>query len=267
MPELPDVEMFKRYVDATALHKQIAEIDVRAEQILSGISAEDLRSALERQAFVSTERHGKHLFLALENHTWLGLHFGMTGFLKYFRDEEDAPPHTRVLFRFENGYHLAYDSQRKLGEITLIKDKEKFLARQEIGIDVLSPDYDYQTFQEALSGRRGMIKTTLMNQKLAAGIGNVYADEILFQAGIHPKTSVKDLNESDLHKLLRTMKKVLQTAIDHQADSNQFPDSFLLKDREEGAPCPQCEGKIHALKVSGRTSYYCPTCQPEPSDS
>jgi formamidopyrimidine-DNA glycosylase len=164
--------------------------------------------------------------------------------------------------RFSNGYHLAYDAQRKLGEIALIRDKAAYLAQKEIGMDALSPDCDDAALRDALRGRRGMIKSALMNQKLVAGIGNIYADEILFQAHIHPKTPVNALDEPKLHTLFQTMKDVLQTAIEHQADPARFPDSFLIPHREQDARCPQCSGHIDALKVSGRTSYYCPACQP-----
>lgn len=126
MPELPDVEMFKKYLDATALHKTIAQVDVKSEQILEGISVQILKNELLGKRFEMTHRHGKYLFLSFNEAKWLGFHFGMTGFLKYFKKMEKAPPHDRLLIGFSNGYYLAYDSQRKLGKVLVIPDVEEF---------------------------------------------------------------------------------------------------------------------------------------------
>ncbi|MBD3307187.1 Fpg/Nei family DNA glycosylase [candidate division KSB3 bacterium] len=261
MPELPDVEVLKQYVDATSLHQPITGVDVRAEAILEDTSPEKLSSVLHGSSLEQTARHGKHLFIHVDDEPWLGVHFGMTGFFKYFRDEDSEPPHTRLVISFDNGYHLAYDSQRKLGKITLIDQVSRYLQEQKLGPDALSPAWDFDAFASALEGRRGMVKTALMNQEILAGIGNIYADEILFHAGISPKSSLSELDEKHLRTLFETMTEVLQTAVDCRADPAQLPDSFLLPHREEGAPCPRCGGTIATVKVSGRTSYYCPACQ------
>ena len=117
MPELPDVEVFKRYLDATALHKTITDVEVESTQILDGVSKGKLHKSLKGRQFLSTHRHGKHLLVALEKESWLTLHFGMTGFLKYFKQMDKDPEHDRMLISFDNGYHLAYVSQRKLGAV------------------------------------------------------------------------------------------------------------------------------------------------------
>lgn len=261
MPELPDVVVFKRYLDATALHQRIDNVDVLDRDLLDGVSSKKLRSNLEGAEFESTSTHGKNLFVHIEgHHHCLVLHFGMTGFLKYFKDDDDAPPHTRVRFDFDGGYHLAYDCQRKLGRVSLTHDREAFIDDLGLGPDALSDDLEFDRFSRILNERKAAVKSTLMNQELLAGIGNVYSNEILFQAGIHPDTKVRNLDDDARRNLFQTMRRVLKTAIERQADPEEFPRSWLLPNI--GGNCPRCGTAIVKSKVSGRTAQFCPECQP-----
>jgi formamidopyrimidine-DNA glycosylase len=264
MPELPDVAVFKRYFDATALHQEIEDVDVRDTQVLANVSVPELTSHLTGQAFESTSRHGKYLFAHLNDEV-LVLHFGMTGNPRYYKDPEKEPEYTQFLCAFRNGYHLAYSSSRKLGEIRLINEVDAFVRAKELGPDVLDDDFDFTAFRERLSGRHGMLKTRLMDQQIMAGIGNVYSDEILFQAQIHPETSIDRLDEKTLQTVFEAMKSVLKTAIDCDAEPTQFPDDFIIPQRHEDGECPVCGGSIERIKISGRSAYYCPKCQ-EKSD-
>jgi len=263
MPELPDVEVFKRYLDATALHKTITDVEVKSTRILDGVSASKLQKTLQGQQFQETHRHGKHLLVALDQGgVWLTLHFGMTGFLKYFKDMNTEPEHDRMLVSFDNGFHLAYVSQRKLGAVGLTDEVDNFIDEKELGPDALS--LDLEGFRQALQGRRGSIKSFLMNQKHVAGIGNVYSDEILFQSRLHPKSQVNKLNAATVKGLFEAMQDVLEKAIEAQADPKQFPSSFILPHRTPGGTCPRCQGKVKKITVSGRSGYYCPECQAKP---
>lgn len=192
---------------------------------------------------------------------WLLLHFGMTGRLKYFQDMAEDPPHDRLLVTFENGYHLALEDQRMPGKVDLIGDPEDFVEEHELGPDLL--DLDFSSFRERLRGRKGAVKSVLMNQQLFAGVGNIYSDEILFQARIHPKTGVERLDEKSVKKLHDETQRVLRAAIQRGANPQELPDSFLLPHRREGERCPRDNSEIQKIKVSGRTAYYCPACQPE----
>src|SRR6266568_634712 len=174
MPELPDVENFKRYLNATSLHQRIIGVDVRSAYVLKGISARELARRLKARCFESSCRHGKHLFVRADHDLWLRLHFGMTGSLHYFKAEEQAPRHTRVLFVFANAHSLAFEDQRKFGEIGLIEDVNEFLEKRALGPDAF--DITLSQFREILGKHRGSVKTILLNQKLIAGIGNIYAD-------------------------------------------------------------------------------------------
>jgi formamidopyrimidine-DNA glycosylase len=185
----------------------------------------------------------------------------MTGQLKYFKGLDKDPPYDRLLVSFANGYHLAYDAMRKLGEVQLVDDVERFVADRELGPDALSPEMDADTFVERLAGRRGMIKPALMNQQIIAGICNVYSDEILFQVGVHPRKKVSELDSEQLQETFQQMKEVLRTAIENQADPQRFPDSYLTQHRRKEGRCPICGQDLHQVKVSGRTAYYCPNRQ------
>ena len=130
MPELPDVETFKRYLDATSLHQRINNVDVRSAFVLKRISGAELSRKLKGRRFESSRRHGKHLLVRINGQVWLRLHFGMTGFLSYLKDAEKTSPHARVIFVFANGYRLAFDDQRKFGEVGLVEDVDAFLKKR-----------------------------------------------------------------------------------------------------------------------------------------
>jgi formamidopyrimidine-DNA glycosylase len=260
VPELPELEVFKRYVDSTSLHQDIDMIEVKNGKVLGGVSAGELKRGLEGRKFQSTRRHGKYLFVELDDGPWLHLHFGMTGGLKYYKAADEEPTHARVLISFRNGYHLAFDDQRLFGKVDLIEDPDGFIQEQKLGLDPL--DLDFPAFRERLEGRRGEIKATLMNQQVFAGIGNIYSDEILFQVRLHPKTSVRRLDGDVLHDLHEQTLRVLHAAIERGANPGGLPDSYLLPHRREGEDCPRGNGKIQKTKAAGRTAYYCPACQP-----
>lgn len=261
MPELPDVEVFRRYLNSTALHKTIEDVEVADAAVLEDISADDLCSRVCAHAMEEAKRHGKYCFAQLDSGEWLIMHFGMTGFLRYYKSDEKQPDHARVLFRLRNGYTMAYDSQRKLGSLTLAGDMEGFIKDAGLGLDAL--ELDKEGFINALTDSGSMIKSALMRQENMAGIGNIYSDEILFQAGVHPRAQVADLDKDVLDSLYRNMRRVLATAIDEQADPDNMPEDFLISNRHEEGRCPKCGAAVKKIKVSGRTGWYCPGCQKE----
>src|SRR5947207_12868884 len=259
MPELPDVETFKRYLDATSLHQRIIRVDVRSAYVLKGISARELARRLKGRRFESSCRHGKHLFVRADGDLWLRLHFGMTGSLRYFKQEEQAPSHTRVLFAFANAHCLAFEDQRKFGEVGLLKDVDEFLKKRALGPDAF--DISLPQFKEIFGKHRAAVKTILLNQKLIAGIGNIYADEILFRARMHPATEAARLRDKDLRRLFRTTRYVLERAIALKTDFNRLPKSWLLPHRGKRGRCPRCRRGLRSATTGGRTAWFCPHCQ------
>jgi formamidopyrimidine-DNA glycosylase len=268
MPELPDVELFKRYFDKHALHRTIAQAAVSDARILGKLPAKRFTEAVAGARLEETRRHGKHLLVRLSKGGWLTLHFGMTGGLQYYDNGAAAPAYERVRFDFREHGHLAYVNRRMLGHVGLTNDADEFIAEEDLGPDVLASDFDLAAFKQALTGARSDIKTVLMDQARMAGIGNIYADEILFQARLHPQTRADALDDETIARLFRAAKEVLTTAVKAGAgaevDTDKLPKGYLLPHREEGAKCPHCGGKIELLRIGGRATYFCPRCQPAP---
>lgn len=256
MPELPDVESFKRYLNKTSLHKKIKNADVKNSKILGKVSPKKLQGILKDNKLKSSKRHGKNLFIEL-NKKWLIMHFGMTGNLKYYKNMDEAPKHTRLLINFTNGYHLAYDSQRMLGKIDLINSVNEYIERKKIGPDPLEDNLSSKQFFKILENRKGTIKSALMNQKIIAGLGNIYSDEILFQTDLRPDSALKKLSEKDLNNIYKKMNSGLKKSIEKNAEPEDLPETYLLHNRKEGKDCPKCSGKIKKKTINGRSSYFC----------
>ena len=256
MPELPDVERFRRYFDSSALHKKITHAEISDEKIIEkGTSAEKLARDLENREFEHTERFGKYLFIEATDGVTLMMHFGMTGSLEYFSDS-GKPGYSRMVIDFEDGGHLAYVSRRMLGKIAEVGSGEGFIKTKKLGPDALS--VSREGFSQIIKKKNAEIKSVLMDQHLMAGIGNVYSDEILYQSGIHPKRKAGSLSEEDIRKIYDVMIRVLREASLREA--GDLPDDWLIPSRAKGNSCP-CGGGVETVRAGGRTSYYCPACQ------
>jgi formamidopyrimidine-DNA glycosylase len=265
MPELPDVEIYRQDIERHALGRKVASAAVDADRMLRGVSASSLRDAVRGRTLDSARRVGKHLLLQLgEGGGWLHVHSGMTGRAVVYGEGDDAPAHARLRLDFEDGGHLAFTSQRKLGEFGLVDAPESFVRDRGLGPDPWEEGFDRKGFRDRLAGRRGSVKSALMNQEVLAGLGNVYVDEILFQAGLHPEIPVTDLDENTLGELHATMVQVLRTAVERGADPGRMPEGWLLPHREDGASCPRCDGTIVKARVSGRSTYRCDRHQEAP---
>jgi formamidopyrimidine-DNA glycosylase len=259
MPELPEVETFKRYLDNTSLHQRITNVEVRDAYVLKGVSARELARRLKGRSFECSRRHGKHLFVRTNSELWLRLHFGMTGSLEYLNHDEVAPKTARVIFRFADNFRLAFDDQRKFGEIELIEDVDEFLQTRGLGPDALENSLSH--FKAIVGKHRGAVKAILLNQQLIAGIGNLYADEILFRARVHPATEAARLSDKNLARLFRAMRHVLEKAIALKTDFNRLPKSWLLTHRGKAGRCPRCARALKSATIGGRTSWFCAHCQ------
>ena len=257
MPELPEVEAYRKYFARTSLRQKIRSIEVESPRMIKDTTIPALQTKLKNKKFISTKRHGKYLFAKSEDGYYLVLHFGMTGDLKYFKSIEEKPKHTRLLINFANGYHLALDDPRKFGTIRLINDPEKFAEKKNMGPDPLAKSFSEKTFLQIMKKKTGAIKSVLMNQKNIAGIGNIYSDEILFHSGIHPNISIKKLNDRGLKNLYVNLKKILKKVINADTNQKNIPSTYLLKHRSSGEKCPKCNGKIIRRTIGGRSSYFC----------
>lgn len=253
MPELPEVEIYSRYFAQHALRQRIARVRVLDERILGDVRRERFTRALRGHSFARVRRHGKHFF-ADAGGGWLHLHFGMTGDLFYYRRE--APPRfARVVFDFDNGAHLAYDDMRLFGVVDITRDPDDFIRQHALGPDPLS--LSLAEFRALVAGRRGAVKALLMSQEVIAGIGNLYADETLFQTSIAPRRPAGELSAAEVKALFTTMRKILETTIERKERGDDYPPRYLIHYRQEGARCPRCGGTIVRSVVFGRTTYSC----------
>ncbi len=259
MPELPDVAGFRQHVDETSRGRRIHRVEVRDASVLEDVTADRLRRVAEGRTLGDARRHGKHLFVDLDG-AWLAMHFGMTGMPVYVGANEEEPRFSRVVFALDDGDRLAFDCQRKLGRITLTDGPEAYIAAHSLGpdaLDGLQPSH----LADLLAGRRGTVKAALMNQSLLARIGNVWSDEILYQARVDPRTDPRSLDPTRARSLGQTMRKALRKGVERRGVVEKLPRTFFLPHRDGDGVCPRCKGAIEQLKFSGRTAYWCPNCQ------
>jgi len=250
MPELPDVERFKRLLSANALRKTIERVEVSDARILGKLSARTFASRLRGAKLVAALRHGKHLMARIDRGGWLTLHFGLTGALCFVRSRAEAPPFTRVRLDFAGGGSLAYTNKRMIGRVGLAADAADFIVQERLGPDALDPLFDFAAFRAAVREVKRDVKSVLMDQAVIAGIGNIYSDEILYQARINPAERIERLAPGELKRLFRTMRAVLGKE-----------GGLLLPQRRKGGRCPRCGAPLRAFKLGGRTSYCCRRCQ------
>lgn len=269
MPELPDVELFKRYLDRTCRGRVIKGATLKDTRLLGAVSAARLSLSLKGARISGSCRHGKYLFVDLGKTGWLLLHFGMNGSLTHYVAAEDEPAYDRLRIDFADGHHLAYVNPRRIGRIDLVGDLDDFIRAESLGPDALAASFRLKNFRQALAGFRRDIKSVLMDQTVLSGVGNIYSDEILFQARLHPKSRSNALDAAAAERLFRATKSVLGAAIKSGAGSEhgveRLPAGFLLPQRHRGGHCPRCGEGLATVRQGARTGYYCPRCQPAPS--
>jgi len=258
MPELPEVHGYKVYIDSTCLHKTITSFDCRDAKLLKQ-PKKDFENHLIGATLTGTRRIGKYLFVETSGEKVLVMHFGMTGRPNYYKDEDDRPKFGHIVLTFENGFHFAFENKRKFGWFDLIDSIEKYKTEHDLSDD--ARDLKLEDFKASLSTRKTHIKKILLDQSVAAGVGNWMADEILYQAKTHPKKKVEDMTDEDMETVFDAMKKVIETAIEHDAHYSDFPKEFLMHFRKEGATCHHTGAEIQKIKLGGRATYFSPKWQ------
>jgi formamidopyrimidine-DNA glycosylase len=257
MPELPEVETFKRYLDKTSLKQTIKDIQVTDSRILKS-EENDLVATLEGKRFESSIRHGKYLLVYIKPR-YIVMHFGMSGDLKYYDNKNDPPKFSKVIFHFTNGFNLAYISIRMFGKVFIANSIEDFIENKKLGPDAYK--MTFEEFQEAVQRRKAIAKNALLNQSFIAGVGNIYSDEILFRTKVHPKTNINTLSESKVKELYTNIKDVLEFGIKKKGDLGTYPNEFLIPHRKKEEKCPTCNSDITRFEISGRHGFFCPSCQ------
>ncbi len=262
MPELPDVEARKSRIESFGLGEPLKKVLVRDERILEGIKPTAFSRALKGAEFTSVKRRGKYLLVATNKNSTLLLHFGMTGDIVYTKKGEPAPPYSRVEFIFDKG-SLHYTNLRMIGKVSLFPtlNEDEIEDVSKLGPEPLDRKFTYARFREALRGTKTTIHQALMDQERIAGIGNIYSDEIAFQAGINPERPVDKLSEEEIRALYEKTKWTLKRAIALNAELEKRPDLFIIPHRKKNGACPKCGTVLKKVSIGGRSSYYCPRCQ------
>lgn len=257
MPELPEVETFKNYLDSTSLNKVIKHIKIRDNRVLN-VPETDLKRELIHKKFISSIRHGKYLFVKI-NPKFLVLHFGMSGYLESFNNVTEEPTHSRIRFKFIDGTFLSYVSQRMFGRVDICESIENYIKKKKLGPDVLN--MNYEEFLGTRKRRTTISKTFLMNQNIIAGIGNIYSDEILFQSKINPKARIHELDEEKVKALFDNIKKILKYGIEKKGNLKAYSNKYLIPHRQKEEFCPICGNQIERYEISGRHGFFCSNCQ------
>lgn len=253
MPELPEVNTFKRYFDESALQQKIVQTIVSDDKIIRNCSGAAFADLTEGRTFVQSYRRGKYLFGEMDNGAHILLHFGMTGDLKYYEDAEDQPKHERFRFEFDNGMKLGFDCPRKFARIVHVADLQEFIAEKNLGEDALV--ISENEFLARTKGKKSSIKGFLLNQNQVAGVGNLYADEICYQTRIHPSSRVNALSENQLKTIFKAMKSILKEAVEKRPYYKEYSGEwFWDKWRKEGML--KGKGMVVSAKIAGRTTYW-----------
>jgi formamidopyrimidine-DNA glycosylase len=260
MPELPEVETYRRYLTASSLDQTITDFACEDPRKLLLNDYDEMRDILRGVKFTGTHRVGKHLFVQTDRPTWVYMHFGMTGDLHYFHQDDPPPRHARMVFYFSNGFRLGFICPRKFERIGLTDNPTAFLQQKGIAEDVLL--IEKPVFFKNIHRKKSAIKTVLLDQSVVAGIGNWLADDVLYQAKIHPETPANVLTETQTDALHAAMQYIVQTTIDAEANYNFLPDDFILHSRGWGKPelsgkCPCGKEAIQMMRVGGRATYFC----------
>ncbi|HTL70323.1 MAG TPA: DNA-formamidopyrimidine glycosylase family protein [Candidatus Eisenbacteria bacterium] len=260
MPELPEVANYA-LVARRAIGKRIESADLRRPKILGGVSHGRLEAFLKDQRFTDTRRHGKFLFLRLSGGKWLGLHFGLSGLLSYsLRPKAEEGGVMDVLF--EDGSRLRY--RGLFGRVDVLEKPEDFIRRLSLGPDAMA--VSFERFKSILTERRKTpVKSVFMDQKNLAGVGNLYSDEALFRARIHPLTHAGDLDPREIKRLYDELRRVLAAVTKQRAKGEWvFPKNYLASRRGAEGRCPRCGAALGMLLIGGRSAYFCPKEQPKP---
>jgi formamidopyrimidine-DNA glycosylase len=268
MPELPEVETIKNELLPYVIGRTITGVDLFWERIVRGQSPEEFHNRLVGQKITGITRRGKYLFFHLDGGELLVMHMKMTGSLLI--DPSDAR-FTRAVLHLDNGMALHFWDPRKFGVMWLDKDDSAVLAR--LGPEPLEDDFTPDVLAEILSNRTASIKPVILDQAIIAGIGNMYADEALFDAKIHPGRPAGSLSREEVDRLYESIRRVLLKGLNRKGASIRNyirPDGTPGTAHDEfsvahgtGKNCPRCGTPIRRIVLRGRGTYFCPKCQGE----
>jgi formamidopyrimidine-DNA glycosylase len=267
MPELPEVETIKNELLPHVVGHNISGVSLLWEGMLRQPSFDEFHSAIINQKITGLSRRGKYLVFSLSGGDYLIIHLKMSGSLLLGRDS--LPEYTRAIIYLDDGTSIFFRDPRKFGTLQLVKDKNSILGK--LGPEPLSPEFTSGVLVQRLYKRKAPIKAVLLDQNFIAGLGNMYADEALFCAGIHPLRAANSLSPDETQRLHRAIRQVLRSAISGKGASVS---TYFRPNGEKGAAhahfqvahqrgksCPTCGTPIKRIPIRHRGSYFCPRCQ------
>jgi formamidopyrimidine-DNA glycosylase len=274
MPELPEVETIRRQLAPLVEGREIRALEISDPRWCLPLAPEAVADAVEGRRVTRLGRRGKYLVVELEDDVFLIAHLRMTGTLLY--DPPDATPYERVRFTLSDGHDLRFCDPRRFGTGELAVGaaaRDAFFAAR-VGLEPLSDELTGEALRLLARGRRAPVKAFLLDQRRIAGVGNIYADEALFRARIHPLRPAGSLKRAQYDALAGAVRDALTAGLAaggatiddlRHADGvmGSFQDEFLVH-RRRGEPCPRCGGEVVKLVAAGRGTYVCETCQPRP---
>ncbi|MDW7681020.1 MAG: DNA-formamidopyrimidine glycosylase [bacterium] len=275
MPESPEVETIVRQLRTKLIGQVIEKVDIlRPEQWKQNNPAQ-VRAQLINNQITAVDRFAKFISMDFDDDCQLIIHLRMTGKLIWSDNTPPVDSYTRTIFHFKSGDALIFSDTRALGRLALFDSEAKNLWKMKIGVEPLSKEWNLKHFHELIQRSKLDAKSFLMDQKKIAGIGNIYANEILFRSHIHPMRKVNTLNPSEIKMLFNQIPSVLQLAIDKMGTSlgdgkqnfrslynieGEFQNMILVYNRT-GDPCPGCGAPLQKLRQKQRSSFYCKLCQ------
>ncbi len=272
MPELPEVETIVREIGPSITGHKIAGVEVRSGSSVASLSPEDLASGLVGRKIERVRRRAKYIVIDLENGNKLVVHLAMTGRLLLRATGSPEDRFTRIVFTLDKGQEVRYADARKFGRVRLLTPAEYEKIDRRHGPEPLTADFKLEEFRQGLRRRSTRIKPLLLDQSFVAGLGNIYADEALYEARINPARPARALSDDEIARLFRAIRHVLAAGVrDRGTTFDSYVDAFgrigghqfrLSVYRKTGEPCPRCGTPIERQVIAGRSSHFCPKCQP-----
>ncbi len=273
MPELPEVEVLRRSLEPHLVGDRIVRVEVRNPALREPVETARLRRYTTGRDVLALRRRSKYLLIDLSGGRTVVVHLGMTGRLTLAGPEEPLEPHEHLAFFLQSGRRLRFRDPRRFGLVLALKTAEIEADPHfaHLGVEPLEGGFSGETLARAAAGKRGPVKAFLMDARVVVGVGNIYASETLYRAGVHPTRSVARISAARWDRIAASTVAVLSQAIlqggttlndfaDGEGRSGYFQVSLAAYDRE-GEPCPACGTPVRRIVQAGRGTYYCPRCQ------
>jgi formamidopyrimidine-DNA glycosylase len=274
VPELPEVETVRRRLEPSLIGRRFDRVEIADARLTRPLDPVEVAAELQGERVAAVDRRGKYLIVRFESGRALLVHLRMTGTLLHDADgtRREDDPHRRAVVNLDDGSDVIYRDVRRFGTWLLAEpdELEPYLAER-LGREPLEAAFTTKRLAEALAGRRAPVKAAILDQRRLAGVGNIYADEALWRARIHPTRPAGELGADELHALHRGIRDALRAGIERQGatlrdyrtpdgGSGRMQHEFKVYGRE-GEPCDRCGRPIEKIRAAGRGTWFCPNCQ------